>query len=64
MYITERRQSWAASAEIRWPASVPLSNCSDSDRQTDKMAEAFVGKYKLMSQENFDDYLKAIGELR
>merc|ERR1712071_71793 len=26
-----------------------------------KMAAAFVGKFKLVSQENFDEYLKAIG---
>jgi len=25
------------------------------------MAQAFVGKFKLASQENFDEYMKAIG---
>ena len=33
-------------------------------RQRTKMAEKFVGKWKLESTENFDDYMKAVGKYR
>lgn len=32
-----------------------------ADRLTGKMVDKFVGTWKMISSENFDDYMKALG---
>lgn len=37
------------------------ARCSGSTHHTANMVEKFVGTWKMISSENFDDYMKAIG---
>ena len=40
----------------------PLSHLEERSPKDHRMCDAFVGTWKLVSSENFDDYMKEVGE--
>lgn len=44
------------------PESLRLAVVEDFTSETANMVEKFIGTWKMVSSENFDDYMKAIGK--